>query len=248
MSNEDFRREINSAIDSISGSPSPALRDRVRSSLAEAPERRGPFWVAGVAAVLMAAVIVGILFVINPNRLGSIAPGGTAASPSPSAVAVASPTPSPTPSPSPVSTPVFTCASSAPLTSSQAPPVSNVDAIRTGTHAGYDRITIEFSNAQPASVEVKQQASSTFNGSPSGQAVTLAGSHGLLVIIHGADAHTAYSGSHGAKTGYAGLVEWRIVEDFEGVVQVGIGVQGPVCYRDSFLASPTRLVIDIQTS
>ena len=51
MGNEDFRRELNNAIDNISGSPSHGLRDRVRSRLIETPSRGGPFWIAGVATV-----------------------------------------------------------------------------------------------------------------------------------------------------------------------------------------------------
>ena len=40
MTREDFRRELGDAMDSISGSPDPALSDRVRAALVEAPERR----------------------------------------------------------------------------------------------------------------------------------------------------------------------------------------------------------------
>ena len=50
MSNENFRRELDHVFDDVAGSPSAALSDRVRSSLADVPEQRGPFWIAGVAA------------------------------------------------------------------------------------------------------------------------------------------------------------------------------------------------------
>ena len=76
--------------------------------------------------------------------------------------------------------------------------------------------------------------------------MTLAGKNGILVVIHNADLHTGYSGSRDIKAGYAALVEVRIVEDFEGVVQLAIGVSGATCYRAFLLASPNRLVIDIQ--
>ncbi|HVS49389.1 MAG TPA: hypothetical protein VHJ99_10835, partial [Candidatus Dormibacteraeota bacterium] len=71
---------------------------------------------------------------------------------------------------------------------------------------------------------------------------------GILVIIHGADLHTSYSGSTDIKTGDASLVEVRQVEDFEGVVQLGLGVSGATCYRVFTLANPIRLVIDIQAT
>ena len=252
MSNEDFRRELNSAFDDITGSPSPALRDRVRSSLTEAPERRGPFWIAGLAAALMAAVIVGILFVANPgNRHASVVPGGAVTTPSasPAPIALASPTGAPTAPATPAASPQpFQCASTPPITSGQAPAVAFIDAVRMGTHTAYDRLTVEFNNGQPSSIEVRPQVGTSFTNSPSGQPVTLAGQNGILVVIHGADGHTAYSGSRDIKTGYKGLVEVRVVEDFEGVVQLAVGISGPACYRTSILTNPIRIVIDIQVS
>ena len=120
--------------------------------------------------------------------------------------------------------------------------------VRTGTHSSYDRITIEFQNGQPSSIELGPQSSSTFTNSPRGDNVTLAGSAGLLVVIQGADEHTAYSGSTDFKTNYPVLLEARQMEDFEGVVQWGLGLSKSACYRAFFLTNPTRLVIDIQSS
>jgi hypothetical protein len=74
------------------------------------------------------------------------------------------------------------------------------------------------------------------------------GQNGILVVIRGGDMHTDYSGSTDIKTGYAMLLEVRQVEDFEGVVQLGLGVSGASCYRTFILNSPTRLVVDIQAS
>jgi hypothetical protein len=82
--------------------------------------------------------------------------------------------------------------------------------------------------------------------SPKGDQVTLSGKNGILVVIHGADMHTVYKGSIDLKTGYATLVEVREVEDFEGVVQLALGVSVATCYRAFILTNPTRLVIDIQ--
>jgi len=47
---------------------------------------------------------------------------------------------------------------------------------------------------------------------------------------------------------YATLVEVRSVEDFEGTVQLALGINGSVCYRAFILTNPTRLVIDVQAA
>jgi hypothetical protein len=246
VTNENFRRELNQVIDDVAGTPSASLPDRVRSSLADVPEQRGPFWIAGVAAAILAAVVVGVLFIGNPLNRPPVSVGPVGSSPTPAASA--SPSPSASPSVPPDSSlPLFVCAASAPITSSTPPLSAYIDALRTGTHPGYDRLTIEFRNGQPASIEVRTQTGTTFTASPKGEQVTLAGKNGILLVIHGADLHTAYSGSTDLKTGYATLVEVRQVEDFEGVVQLALGVSGATCYRAFLLTNPNRLVIDIQT-
>jgi hypothetical protein len=245
VSNENFRRELGHVFDEVAGSPSSALSDRVRSSLAVVPEQKGPFWIAGVAAAVIAAVVIGVLFVANPlNRLGNSIGPGVGPSPTP-----ASPGASPVPTPTPDSSlPAFMCASSAPITSAQAPPAAFIDDLRTGTHPGYDRLTIQFQNGQPASIELRPQSGTVFTTSPKGDQVTLSGTNGILVVIHGADLHTSYSGTTDVKTGYATLVEVRKVEDFEGVVQFGLGISGATCYRAFVLDNPSRLVIDVQAA
>jgi hypothetical protein len=117
--------------------------------------------------------------------------------------------------------------------------------MRGGTHTGYDRITIEFQNGEPASVELTPQGN-TFTQGASGQTVQLQGSAGLLITIRGADAHTKYSGPTDFHVGN-GILEARQMQDFEGVVQWGLGLSQPACYRVFWLASPSRLVIDVQT-
>jgi hypothetical protein len=68
MTNENFRRELGHVFDEMTGSPTAALPDRVRSSLANVPEQRAPFWIAGVAAAVIAAMVVGIVVVGNFKR------------------------------------------------------------------------------------------------------------------------------------------------------------------------------------
>jgi len=241
LSKDSFRRELNDAFDRISGSPSSDLPDRVRSSLVDGRERRGPVWVAGLAAALIAVLVVGTLIVIGPlSHRQPVVPGVTA-SPTPSA--------SPSPSPSPTDNlPAFTCAGQGALSGTQTVQTAYVDAIRTGRNAGYDRIVIEFKNGEPVSVDLKPQSNAKFTQGASGQSVQLLGSNGLLVVIHGSDEHTSYSGPYDFKTGYTGLLEARQMEDFEGTVQWGLGLSAPACYRAFFLTNPSRLVIDIQTT
>lgn len=236
MNRESFRRELRRAFDSMAGSPSSSLPDRVRSALDEPHQERAPIWVAGLAAALIAVIVVGVFVVVHPlNRQPSpVGPG---------------PSPSPSPSASPTSSlPDFICDSGYRISSEGAPAVVLISAVRTGTHTGYDRITIEFKDAQPGSIELTRQDSAKFVQGGSGQEETLLGSYGLKVVIRGADEHTAYSGSRDFKTGYSGLLEAKQMEDFEGVVQWGLGLSHPACYRAFILTNPTRLVIDIQVT
>jgi hypothetical protein len=247
---KDFRRDLNREFDAISGSPSPALSARVRSALEQGrPARTGPFWMAGLAAGLIAAIVVSVLVVSNLGRHTAIGPA-TIPSPSPSSNATPSLTPSPSPAQTPPDSnlPAFVCVGPVSLAGTSSPTVAFVDAIRTGTHTGYDRVTIEFNNGEPASVDMSPHAGTTFTQGASGQQVTLQGSTGMLVIIHGADEHTAYTGSVDVKPGYPVLVELRQVEDFEGTVQWGLGLSKTACYRAFYLTNPARLVIDIQNS
>jgi hypothetical protein len=248
MTNENFRNELGHVFDDVAGSPSAALPDRVRSSLAQAPEQRGPFWIAGLAAAVIAAVVIGVLVVANPlnHRPTAVVPGG-GSSPTPTASQSTSPSPSPS-----NNLPAFVCNSSSGFarkdtTPVPQPPVVFVDRVSTGTHSGYDRITIEFANGIPANSDVTPQNNSTFTQGASGQQVTLAGTAGLLITIKGADEHTSYSGPTDIKTGFAVLVEARQMQDFEGTVQWGLGLSKTACYRAFFLTNPDRLVIDVQT-
>jgi len=249
VSNDNFRRELGHVFDDIAGSPTSALNDRVRSSLAGAPEQHGPYWIAGVAAAAMAAVVVGVLFVGTPlNRPPNTI--GPAAGSSPSPTSSVEPSPSASPAPTPDSNlPAFQCTSSAQhYDGTQTPSQAVIGALRTGTHPGYDRLTIELKSGGLTDIQLQTQAGTTFTRSPRGDQVTLAGKNGILLIIRGADLHTGYTGSNDIKTGYASLVEVMQVEDFEGVVQLGLGVSGSTCYRAFVLTNPSRLVIDIQAA
>src|SRR6266545_3502881 len=202
--------------------------------------RFGPIWIAAVAALLLGALAAGVLIVSSPNR----------AEP-PAVAARQSPAPAPVASEEVAAAPVasvtpFRCTAST-LSASNAPAVATIDAVRTGTHADYDRLVVQFSGPQPGRIEIRPQATATFLGAPSGAAMTLAGSRGIAVLARGSDMHTAYSGPRDIKTAYPRLRETRVIEDFEGYVMLGLGINGSNCYRAFVLTSPTRLVVDIQT-
>ena len=246
---QNFRRDLNREFDAISGSPSPALSARVRAALAEnRPARTGPFWMAGLAAGLIAAIVVGVLVVASFNRHQTSVLPGTAPTPSTTPSSNPSPSPSPAQTPPDSNLPAFVCAGPVSLVGTGSPTVAFVDAVRTGTHSGYDRMTIEFNNGEPGTVDMSPHDGTTFTQGASGQQVTLQGSTGLLVIIRGSDEHTAYGGSTDIKTAYSALLELRQVEDFEGTVQWGLGLSKTACYRAFYLTNPARLVIDIQNS
>src|SRR4029077_14375286 len=75
VTREDFRRELGDAFDSISGSPSPALPDRVRSALVEAPGHKERVWIGALGAGVIAVILVGILLFGNPLNRGPLIPG-----------------------------------------------------------------------------------------------------------------------------------------------------------------------------
>jgi hypothetical protein len=245
--NDNFRRELNNVFDEVSGAPSPALKDRVRSAITEAPEARGPHLIAAVAAVVLTAVIVGVLYVANPLRQPSGLVGGN---PTPTPSVATSPSHEPSPSPS---AGLFLCSQQEfiPLETSPptaTPPVVFINAVRTGANGGYDRLVIDFANGMPSDVRVTGQNGTDFRLSPSDMAVKLKGQNGISVLIKGADLHTSYQGNRDLVTSYNGLAEVRVLEDFEGYVQLGLGVNGPACARVFLLTNPNRLVIDVQTS
>ena len=233
MGREDFRRELRDGFESIAGAPDPGLPGRVHAALVESPERRGPVWIAGLAATLIAVVVVAAFFISGSIRQQNVPIGVL---------------PSPTPLPSAFTNlPAWTCAGNFFYTTpGQGPSVAYVNAVRTGTHSGYDRITFQFSNGVPGDIRIDTQGSATFVQGASGRPVTLQGTAGALLTIDGADEHTHYSGPTDFKTAYPTLQEASQVQDFEGVVQWGLGTSQPPCYRAFFLSNPWRLVVDLQ--
>jgi hypothetical protein len=124
---------------------------------------------------------------------------------------------------------------------------ANVSAVRVNTLVGYDEFTLQFDAPVPG-YSVKRQAKPIFTQSPSGQPITLSGTSGVLINVTNASESTTYSGNTDfTHAEFPVLKEARLLEDFEGHVQWGLGLGSAACIRVSVVTGPSRIVIDFQT-
>ena len=146
------------------------------------------------------------------------------------------------PTTSPGSTPPQACA---PLTGGSAISSSTLTAIRAAHQPGFDRLVFEFSG--PSIPQYRIELASSFTA-PSGQAVRVDGNAFFSVRFSG-QAHTetgsrSYSQPDPYNVGLSVLRQVKLVEDFEGVVIFGLGMERPVCPTVLTLLGPSRVVID----
>ena len=122
-------------------------------------------------------------------------------------------------------------------------------AIRTGSHDGYDRVVLEFRNDLPSwRVGYVDEVTSE-----SGATVPLAGSASLFVQVGPAWAHdqntppyeATYTGPRSLTVDYPTLRQVRWVDEFEGHLTFGIGLQRQVGFQVVELRGPPRLAIDV---
>jgi hypothetical protein len=118
-----------------------------------------------------------------------------------------------------------------------------VTGVRAGGHTGFDRFVLEF-DGPIRSYEVAIQETPTFTLDPKGTSVTLEGTGGVLVTIRHQN-WTAYAGPSGLRPELTFLKQARMVQNFEGTMQWGLGIQGSPCLKVSTLQSPPRLVVDV---
>lgn len=121
-------------------------------------------------------------------------------------------------------------------------------AVRTGRHAGFDRVVFEFSGGAPA---YSASAVKTVYSDAKGDVVPLPGQVLLRVVFRGA---TAWCPAPGSRT-YAGpsvlmpyypqLLVVSAAGDFEQVLSFGVGLAAPGPYRIYTLAGPDRVVLDV---
>lgn len=186
----------------------------------------------------------------TPTVAPSTAATSTAA-PTATRTATAAPTtaaPTPTVAPptnSPGSTPSPACA---PLTGGTPLGPTRLVAIRAAHNPGFDRLVFEFS--APVVPEYRIELASTFAG-PSGLPVRVDG-NAFFSVRFAADGHTdagqrSFPQPDPFRVGLIVVREVKVVEDFEGVLRFGVGMERPVCPTVLTLLGPSRVVVDFPT-
>ena len=262
MQRRPLRDELRDTFEAMSEPAHPALASQIHEEIwsRPPPDARIPRLAAVIAALVAVVVVAGLVLIGRHALPGQAVPAGRGGLPSPVATAPASPAPgSPAPgvaaspgaaSPAPdaaATLPGFSCATqnggaAQPAGSTGPVPVTDV---RAAAQTGVDRFVIQLSGPVPQ-YEVKPQASTTFTRDPSGFRVSLEGSSGLQVTVHGAQSYGSYSGSTDLTPRLTVLREARQVGDFEGVLTWGLGLSRASCFRAYVLTGPSRLVIDVQ--
>ncbi|HXM54522.1 MAG TPA: hypothetical protein VOB72_03970 [Candidatus Dormibacteraeota bacterium] len=241
-----LRDELHDVFDAISEPAHPALSARIRERIeaGSAPRDRAPRLAMAVALATAAILVTGLVFVSRHQVTPPTSPAGQ-----PSAAVTATPTPEPSPSSTGtapvVDGPEFRCVAQSGGTALATP--VGVTAARAAAQTGYDRFVLEFDGPVPR-YQVNSQGSAAFTVDPSGRTVTLAGSSGLLVTLHGAGAQGSFAGSTDLRPAGTGVLrEARSLGDFEGVMSWGLGVSRATCFRAFTLTGPSRLIVDVQT-
>ena len=157
--------------------------------------------------------------------------------PTPTPVQTASPTPAP--SPAPASPSVGACPR---VTGATGINGSSLVEVRIAHQPGFDRIVFDFGPGPLPQYTVEQSASFV---APSGQTVPVQGNAHLSVRFNGAGQMGAYRGPTSFRPATPLIREVKLVEDFEGVVAWGIGLERLACPRVLALTGPARLVVDL---
>ena len=196
-------------------------------------------WMAGLAAVLVAATAITVLLASRAHR----SPAGPASAPQKSVTAA--PTAStPVVTPDALSTAPFRCLSGEGLGVGPSTSVAEVARVVPATGDGYDRLVIEFSNGPPAEASLSIQTGAVF--SHEGQPVKLEGAYGALLTLQPADGSKRYSGPLDLRPRYPLIIEVREIQDSGGIVRWAIGLSRAPCYRLAYLTDPLRVEVDFQ--
>jgi hypothetical protein len=191
---------------------------------------------------LSSSQCVRVLQLTNSRLVIDVATSGSAST-------TAAPTPLPT-QPAATDLGAFSCLDHSGGTSSG--PAMQLTAVRVAHQTGFDRIVFEFAPQAGATAHiptytVSRQASAKFVKDPSGLPVTMRGSAGLRIVVHGASGASSYSGSRDQIVNLPVVQEVEQLGDFEAVLSWGAGLSQAACIRTLELPNPTRLVIDVQT-
>ena len=126
-------------------------------------------------------------------------------------------------------------------------PGTYLTAVRTGKHAGFDRVVFQFSGGLPAVTAERVKA---VYADPKGTTIPLPGRSYLHVVFRGASA-TCPQPSKRTWTGPSVLTPYlpqlltvSAAGDFEGYLSFGLGLAAKGPYHVSTLTGPDRVVID----
>ena len=121
--------------------------------------------------------------------------------------------------------------------------------VRVGVNQGFDRVVLEFLGSGVPGYRV-EYVDRPVHHCGSGDPVPVAGDAWLAVTLRGTQAHTdqgqATVQQRERRLQMPIVKELEFTCDFEGVVEIVLGVSRPNRYRITELQNPTRLIIDVQ--
>jgi hypothetical protein len=121
--------------------------------------------------------------------------------------------------------------------------------VRVGVNQGFDRLVLEFLGSEVPGYRV-EYVDRPARQCASGDAVGLAGDGVLAITLRGTQAHDergqATVSPRERRLQMPLVKEYEFTCDFEGEVQVVLGVASPNRYRVTELQNPTRLIVDVQ--
>jgi hypothetical protein len=124
---------------------------------------------------------------------------------------------------------------------------SRLVAVRTGRHAGFDRVVFELNGTLPG-YRIQYVPEVVQDGS--GLPVALAGNAFIQVVLTPTNAHLdsgapSWPGPKRFSTGFPALRQVAFAGDFEGYVTFGLGIAQRSGFRVTELRNPARIVVDV---
>jgi hypothetical protein len=116
--------------------------------------------------------------------------------------------------------------------------------VRAARQTGYDRVVFDFGSG-PLPPFAVEQVDRVIQGG-SGFVKPVAGNAFLVARFIQAGGAGEYRGTTQVRPDTQIVREVVLSTNFEGALEFGIGLSGPVCPRVSVLSSPARLVLDFQ--
>jgi len=177
--------------------------------------------------------------------------GGASGTATPTRTATATPATSVTPSPVATSTPSATPVVCGPMSGGSTSRARIAD-MRIGTASGGDTLVIQFDTAGTHyDITANPTGVQFAGGGGKGGTFTLDGSYGLRLTLSNLNWTVAPGNQypHGTdlKQPAPTLLEVRQIGDFEGIVNIALGLSKQACPGVSILTGPARLVLQFAT-